>query len=49
VPEEKSEESNLIDLMDALKQSLVRKKVTTLPAKSRKRLPAHRGRKRKAA
>ena len=49
VPEEKDEESNVINLMDALKQSLGRKKVTTSPARSRKRAPAHRSRKRKAA
>ena len=49
VPEEKSEESNVIDLMDALKQSLGRKKVMTSPTKSRKRAPAHGSRKRKAA
>ena len=40
MPEEKNEESNVIDLMDALKQSLGRKKVMTSPAKSRKRAGA---------
>ena len=49
VPEEKEEESNVIDLMDALKQSLGRKKAATSSAKGRKRASAHRGRKRKAA
>jgi DNA end-binding protein Ku len=49
VLEEKEEDSNVINLMDALKQSLGRKKVTRSPAKSSKRAPAHRGRKRKAA
>lgn len=49
VLEEKEEDSNVINLMDALKQSLGRKKVTRSPAKSSKREPAHRGRKRKAA
>jgi DNA end-binding protein Ku len=47
--EEKEEESNVVDLMDALKQSLGRKKVATSSAKSKKRAPAHHGRKRKAA
>jgi DNA end-binding protein Ku len=49
LPEEKEEESNVIDLMDALKQSLGRKKATTSPAKGRKRGATHRGRKRRAA
>ena len=49
VLEEKEEDSNVINLMDALKQSLGRKKVTRSPAKSSKRAPAHRGRKREAA
>jgi Ku protein len=48
-PEEKEEESNVIDLMDALKQSLGRKKATTSPAKGRKRGTIHRGRKRRPA
>jgi non-homologous end joining protein Ku len=48
VPEEE-EESNVIDLMDALKQSLGRKKAATSPAKGRKRGTIHRGRKRRAA
>jgi DNA end-binding protein Ku len=47
VPEEK-EESNVIDLMDALKQSLGRKK-SAAAAKRKKRIPARRSRKRKAA
>ena len=49
VPAEKEEESNVIDLMDALKQSLGRKKVGTSSAKGRKRRSARRGRKRKVA
>jgi non-homologous end joining protein Ku len=48
VPEEKEDESNVIDLMDALKQSLGRKKSATA-AKRKKRVPARRSRKRKAA
>ena len=48
VPKEKEEESNVIDLMDALKQSLGHKKATTSPAKGRKRGTIHRGRKRRA-
>ena len=48
VPEEKEEESNVIDLIDALKQSLGRKKATS-PAKDGKRASAHRSRKRRAA
>jgi DNA end-binding protein Ku len=47
VPEAKEEESNVIDLMDALKQSLGRKKSATA-TKATKRSKAH-GRKRKAA
>jgi DNA end-binding protein Ku len=49
VPDEKEDEGNVIDLMDALKQSLGQKKVTTSPAKSRKRAPAHHSRKREVA
>ena len=49
VPEETGEESNVIDLMDALKQSLGRKKITTSPAKGRKRGTTHSSRKRRAA
>jgi DNA end-binding protein Ku len=49
VREEKEEESNVIDLMDALKQSLGRKKAATSLAKGRKRGTTHRGRKRRAA
>jgi non-homologous end joining protein Ku len=49
VPEEKAEESNVIDLMDALKQSLGRKKAVTPSTKDKKRTPARRSRKRKAA
>jgi DNA end-binding protein Ku len=49
LPEEKEEESNVIDLMDALKQSMGRKKSATSTAKGRKRSSARRGRKRKAA
>ena len=49
IPEEKAEESNVIDLMDALKQSLGRKKAATPSAKGKKRVPARRSRKRKAA
>jgi non-homologous end joining protein Ku len=47
VPEAKEEQSNVIDLMDALKQSLGRRK----PAKAAKRpkKSTTRGRKRKAA
>jgi DNA end-binding protein Ku len=48
-PEEKEEESNVIDLMDALKQSLGRKKTTKSAAKVRRGAPAHRSRKRRAA
>jgi Ku protein len=49
VPEEKEEESNVIDLMNALKRSLGRKKASVSLAKGKKRAPAHRGRKSKAA
>lgn len=49
VREEPEEESNVIDLMEALKQSLGRKKATTSLAKSRKRGTIHCGRKRRAA
>jgi DNA end-binding protein Ku len=48
-PEEKEEESNVIDLMDALKQSLGRKKTAKSATKGRKRARAHRSRKRRAA
>jgi DNA end-binding protein Ku len=48
-PEEKEGESNVVDLMDALKQSLGRKKVTTSSARSKNHVPAHRSQKRKAA
>ena len=50
VSEEKEEESNVIDLMEALKQSLGRKKAVASPStKGKKRTPARRSRKRKAA
>jgi Ku protein len=49
VPEEKAEESNVIDLMDALKQSLGRKKVAPSGSKRKKSAVGHRSRKRKAA
>jgi DNA end-binding protein Ku len=49
VTKEKEEESNVIDLMDALKQSLGRKKVTTSQVKGRKRGSTHGSRKRRAA
>ena len=49
VPEESAEESNVIDLMDALKQSLGRKKATPSRSKRKKRAAANRGRKRRAA
>ena len=49
VPEEKEEDSKVVNLMEALKQSLGRKKVTPSPAKRKKRAPTHRGRQRKAA
>jgi non-homologous end joining protein Ku len=47
VPEEKAEESNVIDLMDALKQSRGRKKGSPSNSRRKKRGSAHRGRKRK--
>jgi non-homologous end joining protein Ku len=49
LPEEKQAQSNVIDLMDALKQSLGRNKTATASAKSRKRTSARRGGKRRAA
>jgi len=49
VPEEKEEESNVIDLMDALKQSLGRKKPAASTAKGGKGTTAHQSRKRTAA
>jgi Ku protein len=49
VPEETEKESNVIDLMDALKQSLGRKKVGTSSTKGLKPTSARRSRKRKAA
>jgi DNA end-binding protein Ku len=49
VPEEKEEESNVINLMEALKQSLDRKHATKSAAKSRQRAKARRGRKRSSA
>ena len=49
VPEEKKEESNVIDLMDALKQSLGRKKLAASTAKGGKGTTAHQSRKRRAA
>jgi DNA end-binding protein Ku len=48
-PEEKEEESNVINLMDALRQSLGRRKAATSTTKGRKRTPEHRSRKRRAA
>jgi len=48
VPEEKEEESNVIDLMDALKQSLGRKRAAK-STKAKKRAAAHPGHKRRAA
>ena len=48
VAEEKAKESNVIDLMEALKQSLGRRKAATPPA-GKKRMPARRSRRRKAA
>jgi Ku protein len=48
VSEEKGEESNVIDLMDALKQSLGRKHAAK-PAKATKKARVTRGRKRRAA
>jgi Ku protein len=47
-PGEKEEESNVIDLMDALKQSLGRKHAAK-STKVKKRAPAHLGRRRRAA
>jgi DNA end-binding protein Ku len=47
VSAEKQDESNVIDLMDALKQSLGRKK--SAAAKGKKRVAARRSRKRRAA
>jgi Ku protein len=47
-PEERAEESNVIDLMDALKQSLGRKKAGASRSKRKTSARAHRGR-RKAA
>ena len=53
VPEQPEEGSNVINLMDALKQSLGRGKTSKAKgskgSKGRKRAPANRGRKRKAA
>lgn len=49
VSEEKEEKSNVIDLMDALKQSLGRKNAAASSAKSRKRTPRRRTKKRRAA
>ena len=49
VPEAEEEDSNVIDLMDALKQSLGRKKGATSTTKGRKHTAEHRGRKRRAA
>jgi non-homologous end joining protein Ku len=49
VPEEKEEASNVINLMDALKQSLGRKKAAASSAKSKKRTSARRSSKQKAA
>jgi Ku protein len=49
VPEQKEEESNVIDLVDALRQSVGRKKAATSSGKSEKRARAHRSRKRRAA
>jgi Ku protein len=49
VPEEKEPESNVINLMDALKQSLSGKKARPAPVKAKKRTSARRSRKRKAA
>jgi non-homologous end joining protein Ku len=48
-PEEEAAESNVINLMDALKQSLSRKKSGTPPIKGKKRTSARRGRKRRVA
>ena len=49
VPEKKEEESNVIDLMDALNQSLGRKKAAARRSKGKKGASARRNRKRKAA
>ena len=49
VSEERGEESNVIDLMDALQQSLGRKHATKSAPKARKKARVHRGRKRRAA
>jgi DNA end-binding protein Ku len=49
VPVERKEESNVIDLMDALKQSLGRKQSAAPRTKGRSRGSAHRGRKSRAA
>jgi Ku protein len=49
VPEEKDEESNVIDLMDALKQSVGRKHATKSTPKAGQKAAVHRGRKRRAA
>jgi DNA end-binding protein Ku len=49
VPEEKEPESNVINLMDALKQSLSGKKARPAPVKAKKRTSARRGRKGKVA
>jgi Ku protein len=49
VPEERPEESNVIDLMEALKQSLGRKKAGSATPKHKRRSASQRGRKRKAA
>jgi DNA end-binding protein Ku len=48
VTQEKEEQSNVIDLMDALKQSLGRKKSKAETAKGRNRTSAHQGLKRRA-
>jgi DNA end-binding protein Ku len=49
VPEQREEKSNVINLMDALKQSLGRRKAARSSVKGRRRAPAHRSRKRRAA
>jgi DNA end-binding protein Ku len=48
VTQEKEEQSNVVDLMDALKQSLGRKKSKAETAKGRNRASAHQGLKRRA-
>jgi Ku protein len=48
-PEEEAAESNVINLMDALKQSLSGKKAATAPVKAKKRTSGRRSRKRKVA